>query len=242
MTEIPFLSGSGGQLLADALIGAGATITACLVPACPPMAYAAGALTVTLGVANFGSPLDVFSAADNWRDNLGGFEARAAALKEKFLDTNEDTWIGTARDEFDRYLARLRDICKSIDGAASMMYNELQWFALALVASDAGIVAYSFAAAAAIVALMPGLVPAMESAPAIGFIGNSYLIALGIFAGEVLLLEEAGRFLQGNIRSAIEGAKAALWREGQHDVEHNNAIIPLPKVQQWRYDPILDGK
>ncbi len=211
----------------------------------PPMAFVVAATSLALGAANFGEPMEIFQAAEQWRDKLGGFADRGQGLLDTFDKTNAGTWEGVARDEFLAYLNRLKDIGVAFDGAVSMMYNELQWFALALVVGDLALVTYTVAMAAIIWALVPGLIPFMETAPAIASFSLAYVEALAIFAFDTAELATAGAFLQGNIRSAFDGLTHKLWAEGQHDpqdaMKGNRAVVEIPPVSQWEHNHRLDA-
>jgi hypothetical protein len=239
------VSGStGDKLLVDSFLAAVGLICTCLAVSDPPLAFSAASMSGLLGLTNFGEPFEIFGAADRWRDELGGFADQVAELKQTFVDTNAGTWTGVARDEFQGYLDHMQNIAGAFDAASSMTYNELQWFALSVVASDVAIIVFAFAVAAILVSLLPGLVPVGETEPVIGATAVSYLQALAIFAGDILLLEEAGRFLSHNVQSAADGLTAKLWQHGERDgkdpLSNNSAVMPIPPVSQWEYDPSLD--
>jgi hypothetical protein len=235
---------TGDKIVRDSFLAAVGLICTCLAVSNAPLAFSAASMSGLLGLSNFGEPFEIFAAADKWRDELGGFTDQVAALKKSFVDTNAGTWQGVARDKFEGYLDQMQGLAGKFDGASSMMYNELQWFALSVAASDIAIVVFAFAVGAILASLLPGLVPAGETEPAIGATAVSYLKALALFAGDILLLEEAGRFLAHNVQSAADGLTTALWQGGPRDphdlLRNNSAVMAVPPVSQWQYDPSLD--
>ena len=196
---------AGNELMLDAYFAGLFLAASAGSVANPPLGLSVALAGVTLGALNFGDPIAINAAANHWRDDLGGdkigptMKDLGISIKNAYANTVGGSWTGDAQAKFYNYLERLENIGKQFDETGNEIKQSLQNFAIATLVADLALIAVTWACGGIMVALLPGMVPVGETAPAISTIAVQLLIALGAFAGQVAVLAGTGAVQVGNI-------------------------------------------
>jgi hypothetical protein len=241
---------AGNELLLDVYLGGLFAAAAAASVGNPPVSVALISAGLGLAAMNLGDPIAINNLASHWRNDLGGPKIGQTMkdLGESILDAYTSTvggaWTGDAQAKFSGYLKRLDNIGWQFNETGDSIKGALQSFALAVLIADLAVITVVWASAGIMGALLPGMVPVGETAPAISAVAVQLIIALVAFVAQMGILAATGMVQVGNIDYEIGLLTKKIWAEGQRDVadvtRNNNAIIQVPPVRDWSHDPSLD--